>query len=94
MLAFSVDSNAAITFSHLILPHRILLSTNGCLHILETKSFLLIQVRVSQSACAYKWRGTGNAPMTTSLGEVSYRCWCLTNMCFVSKASPSVPFFC
>lgn len=50
-------------------PRRILLFTNGCLHILETKHFLLIQVRIIQSACAHKWRRTGNALVPTSRGE-------------------------
>lgn len=56
-----------------IIPHRILLSTNGCLGFLETKSFLLIQVGIISSACAYNWRRTGNALVTTSRGEVSCR---------------------
>lgn len=94
MFSLSGFRKAALTLIPAVFPHRILLSTTGCLDILVTKSFLLTQVRLSQSACTYKWRGTGNALVTTSRGQVSYRCWCLTNMCYVSKASPWVSFFC
>lgn len=60
-------------------PHRTLPSTNGCLHISETRIFLLIQVRITQS-------GTGDAPVHTSRGEggAGFGRWRLTNMCTVS----------
>lgn len=78
--------------SLLFFPHRISLPMNGCQHTLETKSFLLIQVRITWSACGYKQRGTGNAPVPTNCGELSYRWLCLTNMCSVSKTSPRASF--
>ncbi len=47
-----------------------------------------------ECVCAYRRRGTGNAPLPTSCGELSYRWRCLTNMCSVSKTSPWASFLC